>query len=217
MYPGIVATMLVSLLTLVAIDVWLVVKRARYRAEIERLRAGMSDVDRRKADVIVASEREQLRVMIELARRQASADQALHLAVALDSARMTLEREGARLRVMPVQVGPERWVRVDADSIRLAAPRGQRTVERIVTGESWEIPRWVYLDRGLPVPADRRVDGALGPVAVVLTGGTVIYSPPTAGPLNDLAYVMPGAIRARAEDLQAILANLSPGMAVYLY
>jgi hypothetical protein len=108
-------------------------------------------------------------------------------------------------------------VRIGADSVRMAAPRGQRTVERIIEGDTWEIPSWVYVDRRLPVPTDRRVQGALGPVAVVLSGGTIIYSPPTAGPLNDLSYVMPGAIRARAEDLKAILPNIAPGMTVYVY
>jgi hypothetical protein len=61
------------------------------------------------------------------------------------------------------------------------------------------------------------VKGALGPVAVVLSGGTVLYSPPSAGPLNDSAYVLPGSVRAREADLRAILPNVQPGMKVYLY
>ena len=65
--------------------------------------------------------------------------------------------------------------------------------------------------------AGRGGGGALGARALVLSGGTVLYTLPTAGPLNDPAYVLPGAIRARAADLEAIAANVAPGMSVYLY
>jgi len=119
---------------------------------------------------------------------------------------------------MPVDVGPEKRVGVAADTLKIVAPRGARTVERVLGAKDrWEIPKWVYVDRGLPVPDDRMVVGALGPGAIVLSGGAVIYSHPTGGPLSDSSYVLPGAIRARTQDLRAIAPNLTPGMAVYLY
>ena len=55
------------------------------------------------------------------------------------------------------------------------------------------------------------------PAAIVLEGGTVIYSMPIAGPLNDSSYVMPGAVRAKAEDLQAITPNLARGTKAYFF
>ena len=61
------------------------------------------------------------------------------------------------------------------------------------------------------------VVGALGAGAIVLSGGAVIYARPSDGPLSDSTYVLPGAIRARTQDLRAIAPNLTPGMAVYLY
>ena len=79
------------------------------------------------------------------------------------------------------------------------------------------MPAWVYQDRGLTVPNNRKVRGALGPVAIVLEGGTVIYSTPARGPLSDTAYVMPGAVRAKPEDLQAIVPNLARGTKVYFF
>jgi len=79
------------------------------------------------------------------------------------------------------------------------------------------VPRWVFKDRRLAVPADSMVPGALGPVAVLLGSGTVIYSLPTTGPLRDPTYVLPGAIRASADDLRAIAPNLVPGTPVYIY
>src|SRR5918999_1779835 len=182
-YPGILVTMAIALAAFLAIDVWLIRKRVRYRNEIERLRAEMT--------------------ALELIRRQARIDKDLHLSVTVDSGVMFLEREGAHLREMPIQIGPEKTVGVPPDTVRMVAPRGARTVERIVgEADSWEVPAWVYADRGLAPGGDRMIKGALGPAAVVLSAGTVIYSMPSVGPLNDSAYVLPGSIRARADVLK---------------
>ena len=217
-YPGILATMAFSLAVLIALDVWLLQKRDRYVDEDARLRESMSGLQRQQADAILSNEQNKFRMMIELVRKQAQIDKELHLAIPVDSGVMYLEQDGALLREMPIQVGPERRVGTPPDTVYMAAPRGTRTVERILTGDDlWEVPAWVYTERGLAAPADRTVKGALGPAAIVLVGGTVIYSPPTAGPLNDSAYVLPGAVRTRAADLQAIAPNLKPGMTVYFY
>jgi len=217
-YPGVVSVLLVVLVAMLAIDAWLIYQRVRYARETNRLRAGMTDVERRKADLVVASEQNRMRVTLELMRRQANIDKDLHLSVAVDSGVMYLEREGALLREMPIEVGPEKRVGTAPDTIHIAAPRGARTVERVLgVKDRWEVPRWVYTERGLPVPEDRLVAGALGPGAIVLNGGAVIYAQPATGPLSDSAYVLPGGIRARAQDLRAIAPNLTPGMSVYLY
>ena len=216
-YPGILATIFVALAIMVAADAWLVWKRVRYESEVERLRAGMTDVERERTDVILASDENRFQIMMELIRRQAMGDRELNLAVAVDSGVMYLQREGALLREMDIAVGPERTVGEGADTVRMAPPRGTRTVERVIGAEAWEVPRWVYLDRGLQVPDERTLRGALGPQAVLLSGGTVIYSMPEVGPLNDSTYVMPGAVRVSAEDLAAIAPNLKPGQTVYFY
>jgi hypothetical protein len=83
--------------------------------------------------------------------------------------------------------------------------------------EAWEVPGWVYLDRGLPVPEQRMLKGALGPAAVVLSGGLVVYAMPSSGPLNDSSYILPGSVRVSASDLAAVLPNLTVGTAVYFY
>jgi hypothetical protein len=178
----------------------------------------MSGLQRQQADAILSNEQNQLRMMIELVRRQAQIDKQLHLAIPVDSGVMYLEQDGALLREMPVQVGPERRVGTPPDTVFMAAPRGTRTVERILgANDPWEVPAWVYGDRGVAVPAERALKGALGPAAVVLVGGTVIYSMPSVGPLNDSSYVLPGGVRTRAADIQAIAANLKAGMTVYFY
>lgn len=210
--------MAIAFVCILAIDAALFVKRWRYEREETRLRASMSSVERRKADAVLAADEDRLRLMIELARRQALGDRDLHLAVSVDSARMTLQREGARLRDMRAEVGPARRVGTPPDTLHIAPPRGARTVERVLTDDdAWEVPRWVWADRGLAAPSDASVRAALGPHAILLSGGTVIYSPPTQGPLNDETYLLPGAIRVPAADLAAIVPNVKPGMTVYFY
>ena len=217
-YPGILATMGFALCVLIALDVWIVRKRGRYIEEDTRLRESMSALQRQQADAILSNEQNKVRMMIELVRRQAQIDKQLHLAIPVDSGVMYLEQDGALLREMPVQVGPERRVGTPPDTVYMVAPRGTRTVERILGGsDAWEIPAWVYTDRGLSAPADRALKGALGPAAIVLVGGTVIYSLPSVGALNDSTYVLPGSVRTRAADIQAIAANLKAGMTVYFY
>ena len=217
-YPGILITMGIALAAFLTIDVWLVRKRVRYRNEIERLRAEMTGLERSRTDAILARDENRLRLALELIRRQARIDKDLHLSVTVDSGVMFLEREGAHLREMPIQIGPERTVGAAPDTVRMVSPRGARTIERILDENgTWEVPAWVYADRGLQPSPERTIKGALGPAAIVLSGGTVIYSMPSAGPLNDSSYVLPGSVRARAADLKAILPNLQNGMTVYFY
>lgn len=217
-YPNFLAGLAVIILAVLAMDGWILYKRYRYTTEVARLRAGMSDVERRRSDAILAHDERRVQMMVQLIRRQARGAKDIHLAVSVDSGKMYLEREGATLREVPIAVGPERRVGAPPDTVHMAIPRGTRTVQRILgASDGWEIPRWVYMDRGIPVPEDRNVVGALGGAAILLDGGTVIYSFPSAGPLNDALYVLPGGVRASVADLRAILPNLKRGTNVYFY
>ncbi|MGI8618267.1 MAG: L,D-transpeptidase [Gemmatimonadaceae bacterium] len=215
-YPGFIFTMMIGVAALVAIDAWLIYKRYAYTSEVERLRSSMSAAERQRTDLIIDAEKDKLRMAVELARRQAQMDKRIHLSIPVDSGRIYLEREGAILREMPAQVGPERTVGTPPDTIRMATPRGERTIVEILTNGSWSVPAWVYADRKLP-GSGGAVRGALGPIALVLDGGTVIYSSPASGPLADSTYVLPGSIRASEADLKAIVENLSAGTKVYFY
>jgi hypothetical protein len=207
-----------TLLVLFGVDAYVLHKRHLYREEIARLRHGMTRLERERSDALLASNQRRFQAIIDQARRQAAADKDLHLAVSVDSGAIFLAQEGALLREMPIEVAPEKVIGTGAVTVRLAVPRGARIIERLLTADSsWVVPSWVYTDRGLPVPAERSVKGALGPAAVVVSGGTVIYSQPTAGPLNDSTYILPGSVRVRARDLQAVLPNLKTGMTVYFY
>ena len=216
-YPGLITTMALAVVVFLALDAFLLVRYQRYQRETVQLRASMSDVERKRTDAILAQNENRLKVMVELFKRQAKVDPSLHLTVSLDSSVMYLEREGALLREMPITVGPERRVGSPPDTVHIAAPRGKRTVEKLLDEtDAWDVPAWVYADRGLGA-GSTHLAGALGPAAIQLDGGTVIYSMPSVGPLNDSSYVLPGAIRVRASDLKAIAANLRPGVAVYFY
>ena len=186
-YPGLITGFWLALTALAAADGWLGYKRMEYADEAARLRDAMTGVERQRADVVFAANKDKVRVIVELARRQAEGDRDLHLSVAVDSGEMFLEREGAQLREMPVRVGPEQLVGTRSDTVRVAAPRGMRTVASV---DGW---------------------------SVTLDGGTTIYAKPGSDALDDETPVTAGDVRARATDLQAILPNLKPGMSVYFY
>ena len=206
------------LLGLIALDGVLFYKRSAYREETERLRSGMSQLERERADAIVAAESDRSDLMLQLMRRQSVGDGALHLAVSSESSFVSLDRDGVRLRTMHAEIGPERRVGVPPDTVWVAVPRGLRRIERrVAAADVFELPAWVWTDRQLPVPASRAGAGFLGDNAIVTSGGTVLYSLPSAGPLADSSYVMPGAVRLSAADLAAVRENLTPGMRVYFF
>lgn len=178
----------------------------------------MTKAQLERTDAVVTAERHRLRVEWELIRRQARGDKQLHLSVNVDSNRMILERDGIVLREMPVRLGPERFRGGTGDTVISVLSLGQRTVRRVLgEDDPWEVPRTVFDDRGVPVPESRRVRGALGGNAIVLTDGTVVYAVPESGPLADTAYVVPGSVQVAAEDLKALSASIRPGMSVYFY
>jgi hypothetical protein len=217
-HPAFTITIAVLIAGLLAVDAWVLFKRVAYAKEVARLRAGMSDVERRRSDAVTNTHEKETAMMMELLRRQAKIDKEIHLAVSVDSGRMYLERDGALLRESAVEVAPEKRLGSGKDTLHMAAPRGTRSVERILgPTDAWEVPAWVYSDRGRRSPATLSLVGALGPVAIVLNGGTVIYSLPSVGPLNDSSYLLPGSIRASAEDLRAVAPNLQRGTVVYFY
>jgi hypothetical protein len=186
-YPGFVFVLGLGLLAMLAVDGWLVAKRVKYSHDMTVLRHHMTDAERQRSDAIVQSEQNKLQIAIELAKRQAKFDKKLHLNVSVDSARMYLTREGALLREMPVQFGPERVPAESASAPPAALPRGERTV------------------------AD------LSDTHITLDGGTQILISPSENLATDSTPIPPGSLRIRKEDMSAIMPNLSAGMKVYFY
>lgn len=217
-YPRIATGMVLGIAFLLLTDLALAYKRLQYGLELARIRAAMTETERQRVDAIATSEENRLAIAVELARRQALGDTDLHLAVDTENGLLYLERQGARLREMRVRLGREATVGTPPDTVPLAPPLGKRLVARVADGSyGWAVPEWVYVDRGWPVPDNRRIPGALGPLAVFLDSGAVLYARPAVGPLSDVDYVLPGSVRAEAPDLEAIRQDLQPGMAVYFH
>jgi hypothetical protein len=210
--------MVLAIAVLLLTDLLVACERVRYGRELARMRAAMTETERQRVDAIAASEQNRLAIAVELARRQALGDAELHLSVDTANGLLWLERQGARLREMRVRLGHEATVGTPPDVVLLVPPLGKRSVARVVDGSyRWTVPDWVYLERGLPVPGDRQIPGALGPLAIFLDSGAVLYSRPAVGPLGDASYVLPGSVRVEAPDFEAIRADLQPGMAVYFH
>jgi hypothetical protein len=186
-YPGFVFVLGLGLASMIAVDGWLLAKRVKYNHDVAQLRSHMTEAERVRSDAIVQSEENKLRIAIELAKRQAKFDKKLHLNVSVDSSRMYLTREGALLREMPVQFGPERPASANSEAPPAAIPRGERTV------------------------ADLSED------RITLDGGAYILSSKTASLANDSTAIPPGSLRISLEDMKAIKPNLNAGMKVYFY
>jgi hypothetical protein len=70
-YPGFVFVLGLALVAMIAVDAWLLVKRARYNHDVAQLREHMTTAERERTDAIVQAEQNKLRIAIELAKRQA--------------------------------------------------------------------------------------------------------------------------------------------------
>jgi hypothetical protein len=186
-YPGFVFTLIVALLLILTLDAFLVYKRRAYTAEVVRLRGAMTDAERAKTDAIVQAEQDKARIALELAKRQAKMEKTLHLAVALDSGRIYLEREGAVLREMAALFGPETGITPGSDSVPVVIPRGQQILARLDENK------------------------------IVLEGGNAIEAASTDVASADTTPIPAGNVRIGLTDMKAIRPNLSPGMRVYFY
>ena len=186
-YPGFVFALLLALLAMLALDGFLLYQRRAYTAEVDRLREAMTDTERQRADAIIQAERDKARIALELVKRQARLEMTLHLAVAIDSGRIYLEREGAALRDMAALFGPETGITPGTDSLPVVIPRGQRTVARVETNR------------------------------IVLDGGSVIEAAHTDVASADTTSIPAGNVRIGLTDMKAIMPNLTPGMRVYFY
>ena len=158
-------------------------ERVQYGRELARMRASMTEIERRRVEAIAASEENRLAIAAELVRRQALGDTELHLAVDTEGGLLYLERQGARLREMRVRLGPEAAVGTPPTSWssprRWASDRWRGWWTARTAGRC---RMWVYVDRGLPVPGDRRIPGALGPRPSSSTAGPSSTRGPRWGP-----------------------------------
>lgn len=147
-YPRAFAALLAVALLLAVADGVLIGQRVFIARDTAKVRDQLSAVERERIDAALTADSSRQQVLTELARHQARIDNGLHLSIAVDSGVLHLEQDGALIHSIPAEIGNDGWLRTGArDSVRIAAPRGDRTIDQI-----------------------------LGDTAVVLSGGTRIYA-----------------------------------------
>lgn len=217
-YPRLAAGMALATAALLSAVMVLICKGIGYDRELSQLESSVFQAHYEGRTVLEALERSRAAIGAEETRRAARGDRRLHLALDRSRGILILEREGAVLREMRVRIGPEAVVEGDREPVRLAPPLGKRLVARVEQqGYRWAPPEWLFVQRGEPVPEKRGLAGGLGPLALILDQGAIIYTLPDTGPLSDPDYVMPGSVLVKAADMEAIRGSLRPGLAVYCY
>ena len=116
---GFVTACVLIVISMLALDDWVLTKRAAYTDEIARLRSGMSDFERKRSDAILSSRERRLQVMMQLIRRQARWDKDIHLAISVEPERW------AHLKGKLDDAGIH-YALVDEVSIYFNGPDGER-------------------------------------------------------------------------------------------
>jgi predicted Holliday junction resolvase-like endonuclease len=209
--------LIISLAILITINIALLTAIVLYKGEVLQIRHLMTKAEQRKLEAYSTTKANRAALSRELTRRMAKGDTDFHLTVDTQKGVMYLAREGAILREMKIQMGKEVLVGLSPDYVRLSLPRGKRQVVDIVDSNfAWTVPNWLTVAPD-STSNNHSIVGGLGPLAIMLDSGTIIYSRPDVGPLSNNAYVLPGSIRMTTEDVAAIRKAVRPGMVVYFY
>jgi len=220
-YPRIAACFVLTFAVLILADLSLILKSIEYGREQQSLRAALIRIDTERAAAEDATKRNLSATGLRLARREALLGKELHLAVDCDKGVMYLRRDGLILREMPVRLGGEAIAdtvdsQANAGSQAEAARRAVLLGRHVVVSVRDGGPPGKVSESGQSVPGDRVLSGRSGPLAVILDRGAVITSQAGVDPAG-AAGLPAGSIRVASADLEAIKANLQPGMKVYFY
>lgn len=123
-----------------------------------------------------------------------------------------------RVREAPLEVGPPRTIESPSGKRRWSFVRltGAFNVQRKAVGASWNVPEWVYVANGAPVPSPLpEIPEGLGRYVIELPGGYVIHSPPPPG--SPLTGPKPASFLVPESDLAAIWRRIGPGTRVYVF
>jgi hypothetical protein len=211
-YPRIANGLVLAGAVLLLADLSLIIKHIEFARQQAELRSALAQTEILRTTAVQVTEHNIGATGAGLARREMLLARELHLAVDCHKGVMYLRQSGAVLREMPIRLSPASGPAADSrqGNAPAAQPRGRLVLARVVDGSaSRELPESAL--------ARRMSTGSLGPLALVLDNGALIYSQPGTGPPVEARDLPPGSIRAEAADLEAIKANLQPGMGVYLY
>jgi len=218
-YPRIAACFALAFAVLILADLSLILKNFEFSREHEFLLSALSRADTARAAAEGTTKGNLSATTIRLARREALLAKELHLAIDRERSVMYLRRDGLILREMPVRLvraggtGAQAAAGSQAQAARLAVPPGRQVVISVVDDSMpGKVP-----ESGAPVTGDGLPAGAPGTLTVILDSGAVITTQDAADPARDGSGLPPGSIGVETADLEAIKANLQPGMKVYFY
>lgn len=194
----------------------------RYNAEAKQIAARMTAEQRETRDALLENRerRTQLAVAVlqrDLRVRSLQTNQR-HLAIILKDSVLELRQGRATLRRAKLEMGRDSIIHApDGRTWRFVQSVGERHVTRMERNPTVVIPDWFYVSRGQTVPSEsaRRVAGGMGAYVITLDDGTVIYSHPQAGPLQE--GVVPAGFVANAGDLGAIFDAVEDETPVYIF
>ncbi|MDD5456200.1 MAG: L,D-transpeptidase [Candidatus Margulisbacteria bacterium] len=217
-YPYLAWSLATAIIILIIINITLLSSLVFFHYELKNMQTLMTLAEQRRIEAMASAEKNQLALAVELTKQMDWKDNSVHLAIDTKKGVMVLTREGAQLREMSISTGKDSTIGSSPDRVRLTTPLGKRLVIKVVDGSfPWIVPDWVYKQRGLKPLSGNSITGALGPLAIFLDSGTIIYTRPASGPLADDSYILPGSVRISTTDAEAIRKELLPGMVVYFY
>jgi len=210
-YPQIASCLVLAGAVLLLTDLSLIIKHIEFGRQQTELRSVLAQTEIQRATAVQVTERNIGATGAGLAHREMLLSRELHLAVDRHKGVMYLRQSGSVLREMPIRLSPETSAAAARqENVLSAQPRGRRVLARVLeAGASRELPESDF--------ARLTSTGSIGPLAIILDDGALIYSQPGTGPPLGPRDLPPGSVRAEAADLEAIKADLQPGMRLYLY
>lgn len=179
-------------------------------AEISRIRAELADL---------ALTREQLEAELNsrLEYVESLESSEFYLAVDTSKKRLLFHYGDAVAREAPVTVGePGNFESPGGEEWTFVPLKGAFLVRAKEEGAAWEIPGWVYLSNGQPVPSSpQTVQDGLGKYVIHLPNGYVIHSPPP--PSSPLRTAKPGSFMVPEEDLRAMWPRINDKTRVFIF
>jgi hypothetical protein len=216
---GMSAVVLLLLIALVAVGVRIPI----YRLQAAELNAAMTDAERETRDRILNSQarRSELAVALlqrELRLRAVERDE-IHLAISVADSTLSLRHGMATLRETRISVGMDSTVvAADGRTWRFVRALGERRIADKERDPTYEVPEWIYVSRGEPIPgaAERSIPGGLGAYVLRLNDGTEIHTRPKTGPFAT-GNRPGGFIVEEEEEMQAIFDALNVDTPVFIY
>jgi hypothetical protein len=213
----------VALISLLVIAAAVVGTRIpRYNREASEIVSRMSEEQKQAQAELMQHRQRRTQLAVAVLRRdlriRSLQTNKRHLAIVLADSALELRQGRATLRRVKLSIGSDSIVRApDGRSWRFVRGVGERHIQSLQQNPTVTIPEWVYVSRGLAVPAEaaRRVAGGMGAYVITLDDGTQIYTQPLAGPLKDA--VVPAGFMVPGRDLAAIFDAVDAETPVFIY